>query len=85
MGQKTHPTGFRVGIIEPWVSTWFAKKGQYALNIAQDAVIRKFIKKKLYTAGVSRINIARKGTNVNITVVTAKPGIVVGRGGQGID
>ena len=85
MGQKTHPTGFRVGIIEPWVSTWFAKKGQYALNIAQDAVIRKFIKKKLYTAGVSRINIARKANNVNITVVTAKPGIVVGRGGQGID
>ena len=85
MGQKTHPTGFRVGIIEPWVSTWFAKKGQYALNIAQDAQIRKFIKKKLYTAGVSRINIARKANNVNITVVTAKPGIVVGRGGQGID
>ena len=85
MGQKTHPTGFRVGIIEPWVSTWFAKKGQYALNIAQDAVIRKFIKKKLYTAGVSRINIARKANNVNITVVTAKPGIVVGRGGQGIE
>ena len=85
MGQKTHPTGFRVGIIEPWVSTWFAKKGQYALNIAQDAKIRKFIKKKLYTAGVSRINIARKANNVNITVVTAKPGIVVGRGGQGID
>ena len=85
MGQKTHPTGFRVGIIEPWVSTWFAKKGQYAKNIAQDAVIRKFIKKKLYTAGVSRINIARKANNVNVTVVTAKPGIVVGRGGQGID
>ena len=85
MGQKTHPTGFRVGIIEPWVSTWYAKKGQYALNVAQDAVIRKFIKKKLYTAGVSRINIARKANNVNITVVTAKPGIVVGRGGQGID
>ena len=46
MGQKTHPTGFRVGIIEPWVSTWFAKKGQYAQNIAQDAQIRKFIKRK---------------------------------------
>lgn len=85
MGQKTHPTGFRVGIIEPWVSTWFANKKQYAKNIAQDAVIRKFIKKKLYTAGVSRINIARKANNINITVVTAKPGIVVGRGGQGID
>lgn len=85
MGQKTHPTGFRIGIIEPWVSTWFANKKKYAENIAEDAKIRKFVKKKLYTAGVSRINIARKAQNVNITVVTAKPGIVVGRGGQGID
>ena len=85
MGQKTHPTGFRIGIIEPWVSTWFAKRKQYADNIAEDAKIRKFVKKKLYTAGVSRINIQRKAQSVNITVVTAKPGIVVGRGGQGID
>ncbi len=85
MGQKTHPTGFRIGIIEPWVSTWFANKKKYADNIAEDAKIRKFIKKKLYVAGVTRINIARKAQNVNITVVTAKPGIVVGRGGQGID
>ena len=85
MGQKTHPTGFRIGIIEPWVSTWFAKRKQYALNIAEDAKIRRFVKKKLYTAGVSRIIVARKAQNVNITVVTAKPGIVVGRGGQGID
>jgi len=85
LGQKTHPTGFRIGIIEPWVSTWFAKRKQYALNIAEDAKIRRFVKKKLYTAGVSRIIVARKAQNVNITVVTAKPGIVVGRGGQGID
>ena len=85
MGQKTHPTGFRIGIIEPWVSTWFAKRKQYPANIAEDAKIRRFVKKKLYTAGVSRINIQRKGEAVNITVVTAKPGIVVGRGGQGID
>ena len=85
MGQKTHPTGFRIGIIEPWVSTWFAKRKQYALNIADDAKIRRFVKKKLYTAGVSRIIVARKAQNINITVVTAKPGIVVGRGGQGID
>lgn len=85
MGQKTHPTGFRIGIIEPWVSTWFAKRKQYPANIAEDAKIRRFVKKKLYTAGVSRINIQRKGEVVNITVVTAKPGIVVGRGGQGID
>ncbi len=85
MGQKTHPTGFRIGIIEPWVSTWFAKRKQYPANIAEDAKIRRFVKKKLYAAGVSRINIQRKGEAVNITVVTAKPGIVVGRGGQGID
>ena len=85
MGQKTHPTGFRIGIIEPWVSTWFAKRKQYASNIAEDAKIRRFVKKKLYTAGVSRINIQRKGESVNITVITAKPGVVVGRGGQGID
>lgn len=85
MGQKTHPTGFRVGIIQPWVSTWYAKVKDYAEFVAEDAKIRKFVKKKLYTAGVSRILIARKAQNTTITVVTAKPGIVVGRGGQGID
>lgn len=85
MGQKTHPTGFRVGIIQPWVSTWYAKAKTYAEFIAEDAKIRKFVKKKLYTAGVSRINIARKSQSTTITVVTAKPGIVVGRGGQGIE
>jgi small subunit ribosomal protein S3 len=85
MGQKTHPTGFRVGIIQPWVSTWFAKVKDYAQFVAEDAKIRKFVKKKLYAAGVSRILIARKAQNITITVVTAKPGIVVGRGGQGID
>lgn len=85
MGQKTHPTGFRVGIIQPWVSTWYAKVRDYAEFVAEDAKIRKFVKKKLYTAGVSRILIARKAQNTTITVVTAKPGIVVGRGGQGID
>lgn len=85
MGQKTHPTGFRVGIIKPWVSTWYAKVRDYAEFVAEDAKIRKFVKKKLYTAGVSRILIARKAQNTTITVVTAKPGVVVGRGGQGID
>lgn len=85
MGQKTHPTGFRVGIIQPWISSWYAKARVYAEFIAEDAKIRKFVKKKLYTAGVSRILIARKAQSTTITVVTAKPGIVVGRGGQGID
>ncbi|MCQ2789759.1 MAG: 30S ribosomal protein S3 [bacterium] len=85
MGQKTHPTGFRVGIIKPWVSTWYAKVKDYAQFVAEDAKIRKFVKKKLYTAGVSRILIDRKATSLVVTVVTAKPGIVVGRGGQGIE
>lgn len=85
MGQKTHPTGFRVGIIQTWRSTWYAKFRDYAEFVAEDAKIRKFIKKKLYTAGVSKILIARKAQNTTITVITAKPGIVVGRGGQGIE
>jgi len=85
LGQKTHPTGYRVGIIQPWRSTWFGKKREYGILLKEDADIRKFLKKKLYTAGVSKILIARTPMNVNITLVTAKPGIVVGRGGQGID
>ena len=85
MGQKTHPTGYRVGIIQPWRSTWFGKKKEYPVLLKEDAEIRKFLKKKLYAAGISRILIARTPMNVNITLVTAKPGIVVGRGGQGID
>lgn len=85
MGQKTHPTGFRVGIIQTWASTWYAKVKDYAEFVAEDAKIRKFVKKKLYTAGVSKILIARKAQSTTITVVTAKPGIVVGRGGQGIE
>ncbi len=85
MGQKTHPTGFRVGIIKPWVSSWYAKIKEYGQFVAEDAKIRKFVKKKLYAAGVSRILIARKAQNTTITVITAKPGIVVGRNGQGIE
>lgn len=85
MGQKTHPTGFRVGIIKPWSSTWYAKFSEYGEFVIEDHKIRKFIKKKLYAAGVSRILIDRKAQSTTVTVVTAKPGIVVGRGGQGID
>ncbi len=85
MGQKTHPTGFRVGIIQPWKSTWYAKFKEYRLFVKEDDKIRKFIKKKLYAAGISDVKIDRKAQNTTVTVVTAKPGIVVGRGGQGIE
>lgn len=84
MGQKVHPTGFRLGVIKPWVSNWFGGKS-YADYIVEDFKIRKFIKKKLYTAGISRIVVDRKAQNVNISIIAAKPGIIVGRGGQGID
>lgn len=84
MGQKAHPRGLRTGIILPWLSSWFATK-EYASFVKEDDTIRKFIKKKLYLAGVSRINIDRKAQLINITIVAAKPGIIVGRGGQGID
>ena len=59
MGQKTHPTGFRVGIIQTWASTWYAKFKDYRYLVKEDDKIRKFIKKKLYTAGVSKVKIAR--------------------------
>ena len=68
MGQKTHPTGFRVGIIQKWASTWFAKAKDYREFVAEDAKIRKFVKKKLYAAGISKIWIARKGDKITITV-----------------
>lgn len=85
MGQKTHPTGFRVGIIKPWLSSWFANKKEYPANLAEDAKIRSYLKKKLYHAGISRILIDRKGQDATISIVAAKPGIIVGRGGQGIE
>ena len=84
MGQKVNPHGLRVGIIKDWDAKWYAEK-DFADNLIEDVKIRKFIKKKLYAAGVSKILIARKAQNTTVTVVTAKPGIVVGRGGQGIE
>ena len=85
MGQKVHPTGFRIGVIKPWLSNWYASKNNYAELLDEDFKIRKYIKKKLYSASISRIVIDRKATAININIVSAKPGIIVGRGGQGID
>ncbi len=85
MGQKVHPTGFRIGIIKSWLSNWYASRHTYAELLEEDVKIRKFVKKKLYSAGISRIIIDRKAQSVNISIIAAKPGMVVGRGGQGID
>jgi len=85
MGQKVHPTGFRLGIVKDWTSTWFANTGNYANYLNMDLDIREFIRKRLAQASVSRIQIARPASNAVITVHTARPGIVIGKKGEDID
>ncbi len=84
MGQKVHPKGLRIGIIKDWDAKWFADKDFSGLLI-EDIKIRSFIKKKLFAAGISRIEIERAANRVKITIHTAKPGIVIGRGGAEVE
>jgi len=82
MGQKTHPHGVRVGIIKGWDSKWYANKKEFGDNLVEDNKIRKYVKKKLYVAGVSGIEIERTAGKVKVKVNTAKPGLVIGKGGN---
>ena len=84
MGQKVNPHGIRVGVIKDWSSTWYADS-DFADNLVEDYNIRKYLKKKLYQAGVSNIEIERAGGKVKVTVFTAKPGVVIGKGGTDIE
>jgi small subunit ribosomal protein S3 len=85
MGQKVSPHGLRVGIIKDWDSRWYANKKDYSKLLKEDYDIRKFIKKTLYTSGISRVYIDRTANNkVNVNIFTAKPGMIVGRGGENI-
>lgn len=84
MGQKVYPTGFRLGITENWRSRWFADKS-YAETLGNDLEIRKFLKKRLSRAAVSRVEIERAGDKVKIIIFTARPGIVIGKKGSEID
>lgn len=84
MGQKVNPHGLRIGIIKTWDAKWYADK-DYAKNLHEDIKIRDFLKEKLYAAGVSRIEIERAANRVKVTIHTAKPGMVIGRGGAGIE
>lgn len=84
MGQKIHPVGFRVGVIRDWESRWYATKEMGAL-IAEDAAVRKFIKKKLAQAAVSKVEIERSPNRLKAIIHTAKPGLIIGRGGRGVD
>lgn len=85
MGQKVHPHGFRVGIIKDWDARWTAKKSKFADYIVEDDKIRKFLKKKLYAAGISKIEIERAAQKVSVNIFTGKPGIVIGKGGTGVE
>ena len=84
MGQKVNPHGMRVGIIKDWNSKWYAE-ADFSDNLVEDYNIRKFLKKKLYSAGVSKIDIERASDRVKIIIFTAKPGIVIGKGGAEIE
>lgn len=84
MGQKTHPIGFRLGYTKNWQSRWFSKKG-YAAYVYEDKQIRTFLKKTLYHAGISKIEIERAANKIRLLLFTARPGIVIGRKGVEID
>ena len=84
MGQKVNPHGLRVGVIKDWDSKWYAE-ADFADNLVEDNQIRKFLKKKLYSAGVSKIEIERASDRVKVIIHTAKPGIVIGKGGAEIE
>jgi small subunit ribosomal protein S3 len=84
MGQKVNPHGLRVGIIKDWDSKWYAEK-EFADYLVEDYDIRKFLKKRLYSAGVSHIEIERSSGRVKVVLYTAKPGVVIGKGGAEIE
>ena len=84
MGQKVHPHGIRVGVIKDWDSRWYAEDN-FADYLVEDYNIRTFLKKKLYSAGVSKIEIERTSDRVKVIIFTAKPGIVIGKGGAEIE
>ena len=86
MGQKVSPHGLRVGVIKDWDSKWYAGKANFADMLMEDNTIREYIKKKLYAAGVSKVLISRAAENkIRVTVLTARPGMVIGRSGNGVD
>ena len=85
MGQKVNPHGLRVGVIKDWDSKWYADKKNFADLLVEDNNIRKYVNKKLYTAGISKIEIERAANRVKVSIYTAKPGMVIGRGGAGVE
>jgi small subunit ribosomal protein S3 len=85
MGKKISPKIFRIGIVKTWPSKWFGVGVDYSRKVEQDVQIRKFLLKKLQEAGVDRVEIERSAKKINIIIFTAKPGLIIGRGGSGAD
>jgi small subunit ribosomal protein S3 len=85
VGQKVNPVGLRIGIIRDWESKWYAGKKEFGTLLMEDVKIREFLKNKLKDAAVSRIEIERATNRVNVTIHTAKPGIVIGKGGSEVE
>ncbi|WP_160683183.1 30S ribosomal protein S3 [Clostridium sp. C2-6-12] len=85
MGQKVNPHGLRVGVIKGWDAKWYANKKNFADNLVEDNQIRKFVKKELFSAGISKVEIERAAKRVKLNIHTAKPGVIIGKGGAGIE
>ena len=85
MGQKTHPVGFRLSVNKGWKSIWFAEKNNFSESLEEDVNIRKYISYRLPNAGISTVEINRTSKKVSVTIHTARPGIVIGRGGEEVN
>ena len=85
MGQKVNPNGFRVGVIKDWNTRWYASKKDFADYLVEDRKIRDFVKKKYYLASISRIEIDRAAGKITVSIFTARPGLLIGKGGTGIE
>lgn len=84
MGQKVHPKGFRIGVIEDWESFWYANDQDFANKLLEDIEVRKYLKNNLYKAGIALIKITRKAHQIEVDLYTAKPGLIIGKGGKEI-
>jgi len=85
LGQKVHPHGLRVGVIKDWDAKWYADKKNFSTLLHEDIEVREFVKEKMYDAGISRIVIERAANQLKLDIYTARPGMVIGRGGSEVD
>ena len=85
MGKKINPKVIRIGIIKTWPSTWFSSGKNYILNTKQDVLMRKYIIKQFREAGIDKVEISRSSGQINIDIYTGKPGVIIGRGGNGVE